>query len=213
MIEQLTQDFIGWLMQLPPYSIYGILFAIAYLENVIPPIPGDILIVLAGYLAAEGMILVLPVLALTTIGSVIGFMTLFALGWLWGDEIKLKRHKFWLFKFVKMKYYARVKSWMRKWGQGVILANRFLAGTRTVISLTAGIAQTRVDYTIASSMVSSLLWNSTLLGIGWIIRENWDVIGRYFDIYGLAVFAFIVIVLISMKLWVKYKPAKLPVNP
>lgn len=212
MIEQFTQDFISWLTNLPAISIYGVLFAIAYLENIVPPIPGDLLIVLAGYLAAEGIILLAPVLALTTIGSVFGFMTLFTLGWLWGDEIKLKRHKFWLFKYVQMKYYARVRSWMRRWGQGVVLANRFLAGTRSIVSLTAGIVQTRIDYTIASSFISSLLWNAVLLGLGWIIQENWEIIGRYLNIYGRSVLVLLILIVILRIVWRRYRRVKKAVN-
>ncbi|MEX2641083.1 MAG: DedA family protein [Balneolales bacterium] len=201
-MDQLIHDFLDWVWHQPAISIYVILFIIAWLENIIPPVPGDIVVILAGYLAAEGIVSFFTVLALTTIGSVIGFMTLFALGWFWGDEIKYKKNKFWLFKYVRMKYYVRTKAWMNRWGQGVILANRFLAGTRSVISLTAGMVQTRVDYTIASSLVSSLACNFLLMVCGWIIREKWEIIGRYLDIYGIVVVV-VVITFVTMRIYIK----------
>src|SRR5699024_8359256 len=82
---------------------------------------------------------------------------------------------------------------MGRWGQGVVLANRFLAGTRSVISLTAGISHTRVSYTVVSSTASSLLWNGILLGFGWIVHENWRVIGEYLSIYGWIILSAIVL--------------------
>ena len=205
MIEQLTQEFFDWLFNLPTLALYVTLFAIAYIENLVPPLPGDIVIVFAGYLAAEGLIMFGPTLVLTTLGSGLGFMTLFILGWFWGDEIKLKKGKFWLFKYVRLKYYARVKIWMKRWGQGVILANRFLAGTRSIISLTAGITQTRVDYTLVSTFAGALLWNSLLLWVGWTIKENWEMIGSYLDIYGYSVVLLILIIVALRWIEITYR--------
>lgn len=73
---------------------------------------------------------------------------------------------------------------MQRWGMGVVLANRFLAGTRSVISLTAGLSHTRIGMTIISSFVSSILWNGILLGFGWVVHENWRLIGEYLSVYG-----------------------------
>ena len=82
---------------------------------------------------------------------------------------------------------------MSRWGQGVVIANRFLAGTRSVISLTAGMSHLNVTPTILSSLVSSILWNSLLLGMGWVIRDNWQIIGDYLSNYGKIILALIVL--------------------
>jgi membrane protein DedA with SNARE-associated domain len=50
-------------------------------------------------------------------------------------------------RFIDMKYFERGRRWMQKWGQWVIVANRFLAGTRSVIAITAGIYRTKINYT------------------------------------------------------------------
>ena len=85
---------------------------------------------------------------------------------------------------------------MQRWGQGVIVANRFLAGTRSVISLVSGITKTKVSTTILSSTVSSIVWNFALLGFGWVVNENWQIIGHYLNIYGRIVLGLIVAVII-----------------
>lgn len=183
MLEEFTQDLIEWIKVLPPLSIYAVFFFVAYIENVLPPIPGDLLVAFGGYLAAEQIIEITPVFLLTTIASVIGFMTMYWLGSHWGTQIREQREKFWMMKFIPVKYIEKVRRWMQRWGQGVVLANRFLAGTRSVISLTAGISHTPVTSTVISSTVSSVLWNSILLGFGWIVHKNWRIIGEYLNIY------------------------------
>lgn len=206
MIEDFTIDLVEWIEVLPVVSIYLAFFLIAYSENVLPPIPGDLLVVFGGYLAAEGLVNFPLVLFLTTVASVGGFMTMYWLGYKWGDGIREKRSKFWMFKYVDFKYTQKVQGWMNRWGQGVIMANRFLAGTRSVISLMSGISQTNIRFTIASSTLSSLLWNFILLGSGWIIQENWEEIGRYLSLYSRVVIALIA-VFVVYKL-VRYRKKK-----
>lgn len=193
MLEELTKDLIQWINMLPPVSIYGVFFLVAYIENIIPPIPGDVLVAFGGYLAAEQVIDVTPVLLITTIASVFGFMTMYWLGRHWGTKIQEQGDRFWMMRFISLRYMDKVRRWMQRWGQGVVLANRFLAGTRSVISLTSGISHTKITPTIISSTISSILWNSILLGSGWIVHQNWQVIGKYLSIYSRIILAAIVL--------------------
>lgn len=181
---------------------------IAYVENIVPPIPGDVLVAFGGYLAAESIIDLAPVFILTTVASVIGFMTVYWLGSHWGVQIKEKKEKFWLVKFIPIKYMNKVRSWMGRWGLGVVMANRFLAGTRSVISLTAGISHTPITATVISSTISSILWNGILLGFGWFVHENWHVIGNYLSIYGRIILAAIAIVILIRVLMAYYRKRK-----
>lgn len=206
MIEQFTQEIVQLIETLPPLSIYLVFFLVAYLENVIPPIPGDVLVAFGGYLAAESVIGLVPVLLLTTIASVIGFMTMYWIGHRWGEQIEQKRKGVRVLRFIPVKYLNKVRSWMQKWGVGVVLANRFLAGTRSVISLAAGLGHTRISSTILCSTISSVLWNGILLGFGWVVHENWQLIGEYLSIYGkiiLAVLALYVLIRIGIRYYRK----------
>ena len=184
MVEQFVQEFVELVNTLPPLSIYLVFFLVAYFENVIPPIPGDVLVAFGGYLAAESIIGLFPILILTTIASVFGFMSMYWIGSRWGAQIERKDRQVWLLRFIPLKYINKVRSWMQRWGVGVVLANRFLAGTRSVISLTAGLSHTRISATIICSTVSSILWNGILLAFGWIVHENWRLIGEYLSVYG-----------------------------
>lgn len=184
MIEEYTLSAIDWIVNMPLLLVYAFFLAVAYTENVFPPIPGDILVVFGGYLALEQVVDFTIIILLTTFGSVLGFMTLYYVGYKLGDEIRAKPVRYRFLKYLDGKYMNKVELWMYRWGQGVILSNRFLAGTRSVISLVAGVSKTKILPTIICATISALLWNILLITLGWFIGENWPVIQQYLNIYG-----------------------------
>jgi membrane protein DedA with SNARE-associated domain len=191
--ELYINQIVDWVITLSPAKIYLVFAVVAYVENVLPPIPGDLLVAFGGYLAAEQIVGFFPLLIITTVASVVGFMTMYIIGAHFGHKIEEQRSRFWLMRIVDVKYYDKVKRWMQRWGQGVVLANRFLAGTRSVISLASGVSKTKVSTTLLSSTGSSLIWNFLLLLMGWVVHENWQVIGHYLNIYGRVILAIIIL--------------------
>ncbi|MFU8812877.1 MAG: DedA family protein [Balneolaceae bacterium] len=204
-MEAYLDQFVAWMEQLGPVSIILIFAGIAWLENILPPIPGDLMVAFGGYLAATKVVGFTPLLVATTVASVVGFMNMYAVGWYFGDRIEKEREAFWPMRFIDVKHFDRAKRWMQRWGQRVILANRFLAGTRSVISITAGLTKTRISATVLSSAISSLVWNGILLWLGWIVHENWQVIGHYLNIYGWIV---LLIILIGVAARIRYVQKK-----
>jgi membrane protein DedA with SNARE-associated domain len=201
MLEQFTQELIQWIRVLPLESIYLVFFLVAYFENIIPPIPGDLLVAFGGYLVAETVIAFTPLLLLTTVASVIGFMSLYWLGSHWNEQMERHGKNFWMVRFISLEYIEKAQRWMGRWGQGVILANRFLVVTRSVISLAAGMSRTQISRTVISSFVSSILWNGILLGFGWFVHNNWKIIGHYLSVYGriiIGLIAFVVAIRIGI---------------
>lgn len=201
MIEQFTNWIVEWIQLQPVSFIYAYFFLIAYLENVVPPIPGDILVAFAGYLIAKNIIGFFPVFSLTVIGSVLGFYHVYFLGKLWGKSVFDGSKSHWLLRFMELEYLETGKKWMNKYGVTVIIVNRFLAGTRSVIALVAGMSQIHLTTTLVGSLISSLLWNTILIGLGWLIHENWQQIGSYLADYG----KFVAIILIILVLYNWYK--------
>ena len=197
MIEEFVLGLVETIRAMPALHVYLVFVGIAYLENVLPPIPGDVLIVFGGYLAVEGIVDFTTLLLLTTAGSVIGFMNMYYFGYKVGDEIRINRGKFKFLKYFDDKYMDKVEIWMHRWGQGVILANRFLAGTRSIISITAGMTRTKISSTVVFATISAFAWNLVLIIIGWYIAENWQSIQYYLNIYGTSVLALIVIFFIA----------------
>src|SRR5699024_8538713 len=129
----------------------------------------------------------------TVVASVAGFMSIYWLGFYWGEQIENNPNRYWLLRFIPLKYINKVRGWMDRWGQGVIVANRFLSGARSVISLTAGISKTRITQTILGSTISSLLWNAILLTLGYIVQKNWKIIGHYLSVYSRIILGLIIL--------------------
>ena len=184
MADQVVQQIVDWVAMVGPIGVYLIIALIAYLENVLPPIPGDVLLAFGGYLAAEGLVGITPIWLLTVFASVVGFMNMYWLGNKLENQISENRHDHFLLKFVNYRYIYKGKKWMGQYGQWVVVANRFLAGTRSVISLTAGMSHLSISKTVINALISSALWNAILLAGGWFVRDNWQIIGVYLSDYG-----------------------------
>ena len=208
MVDQVLQVVIDWVAQVSPFKVYIAFTLIAYLENILPPIPGDILIVFSGYLAAEGLVSLIPIWAFTVSASVLGFMNMYWLGKKLEHQISTNTHEYFLLKFFKYKYIKIAKTWMQKYGQWVVVSNRFLAGTRSVISLTAGVSDLKITQTTFSSFISSALWNAILIGSGWLVKENWAIIGNYLTAYGKLILLGISLLIISRILLSYFKEKK-----
>lgn len=199
MADQIVQNIVDWIEVVPPLGIYLIFFGIAYLENLIPPMPGDVIVAFGGYLAAEGTVSFTLLLIVTVTASVIGFMNMYWFGRKWGAQIEENPDSHFILRFIDYKYFEKGKKWMNRWGQWVVFGNRFLAGTRSVISLTTGMSGLKVSVTTLNSFLSSVLWNTLLLGAGWYVQDNWEIIGKYLSNYGTAILV-IIGVLISIRL-------------
>ncbi|MEO1022836.1 MAG: DedA family protein [Bacteroidota bacterium] len=208
MADQIVQYVVEWVSAASPLVIYLVFFAIAYLENVVPPVPGDILVAFGGYLAATGIIGLFPLWLLTVVASVLGFMNMYWLGRTWGLQIQNNRDSHFILRFIDYSYFRKGKLWMKKYGQGAILLNRFLAGTRSVISLTAGMTHLPAPRTAVSSFISSALWNGVLIGFGWFVQDNWKMIGGVLSRYGSVILVVIAIAVLGRWIWVKFYKKK-----
>jgi membrane protein DedA with SNARE-associated domain len=170
--------------------------------------PGDVILAFGGYLAAEGLIGVFPLWVLTVAASVVGFMNMYWLGHKLENQIKQNRHDHFVLKFFNYNYIRTGKMWMNRYGQWVVFGNRFLAGTRSVISLTAGMSQLNITRTLVNAAISSALWNAILVGAGWFVRDNWPIIGNYLASYGKGILLLIIAAGLGRYLWLKMAPKK-----
>lgn len=174
------EQFIDNLILLNPFWIYLIAFVIAYIENIFPPFPSDVVLVAAGYLCAAGRVDFWMVLMLSTIGSASGFLTMYKVGaWFGLQVLDTKR-----FKFIRVSQIQKVESWFNKYGYFVIVVNRFLAGTRAVISFFTGISKLPLWKTMLLASISSLVWNTILLFAGKQLGSNWSLIASFLETYG-----------------------------
>lgn len=173
------EDIINYIGSLNPFWVYFAVVGISYIENILPPFPSDIVVVAAGSLVGLGTIHFFPTLVLATAGSTLGFITMYKLGDWFGDRI-LETGRI---KFIPIESVHKVEDWFRKYGYWVIVGNRFLAGTRAVVSFFAGVSDLVFWKTVLLSLLSALVWNAILLSAGKTLGENWAEIAVYLETY------------------------------
>jgi len=179
MIEILDQ-FATWMGALPPLGIYLVLFAISVGENLVPPVPGDVAIVVAGSLVGFGTISLIPTFGIAVVGSVLGFLAMYGVGRQLGEAIHDPERLRWL----PSGPLDTVARWLDRWGYGVVAANRFLSGGRAVIALLAGASGLRVVPTALWASVSALLWTAVLVGSGYMVGSEWERVIPWMRAYG-----------------------------
>jgi membrane protein DedA with SNARE-associated domain len=184
------ESILNQLSSFSPIWIYVTLFLFAFVENVFPPSPSDLVVVVGGSLIATGVINFVPTLILTSLGTVIGFMVLFYIG----STVDKKVIHSGKFKFIPVDAMDKVEIWFNKYGYGIILANRFMPGTRAVISFFAGLSHLDVKKTIMLSAISALAWNALILYLGYIFGDNVDLVDKYLTTYSNIVIGITVVV-------------------
>ena len=175
----MIEHILHYIAQLTPCWLLVALTFFSYFENIFPPSPSDLVVVVGGSLIGKGVISFFPTLFLTTLGSVAGFMTIYYIGSTLDKKV-VKTHKL---KFISIEGIEKVEAWFTKYGYWVIAANRFMPGTRSVISLFAGLSELEVKRAIILSTLSALGWNMIILYLGMIFGRNVKKVDRLLDTY------------------------------
>ena len=142
---------------------FGI-FLLMALENVIPPIPSEVIMGLGGVLVARGEMDFWPLLIVGTIGSTVGNYVWFWLGYKWGKhrlEPFILRWGRWL--TVEWQEIERARKFFRKHGRWVVFFLRFTPFLRTMISLPAGLAHMGRTSFLLFTLAGSGIWNALLI--------------------------------------------------
>jgi len=183
------EELIRRLSSLDPFWVYFSVAGIAFIENIFPPFPSDVLVVFVGSLAGLGTIDFTLALILSSLGSTLGFVVMYKIG----DWFGLKILETGKLPFIPTDQVHKVERWFRKYGYVLIVANRFLSGTRAVVSFFAGMSELPLLPTTILSFVSALIWNFLLLLAGYKLGENWNEIGNYLAAYSRIVTVFVVL--------------------
>ena len=156
-----------------PLWAYLLLAASAFLENLIPPVPGDVVVIFSAYLVGRGVLEWIPVYACTCLGGTLGFWVMFALGARYGPRLLQPR-----FRIASVQSLERAARWLERFGAWLVLANRFLSGIRSVIALSAGMGGMGWKPVVGLGLVSMAIWNGLLIYAGLLVGNNWGACGR-----------------------------------
>ncbi len=193
MLEQI----ITYISSLNPFLIFVALFFFAFIENIFPPSPSDIIVVVGATVIADSAILFIPILAATSIASSSGFILMYYIGKKLGDKV-IRTGKF---KFLKQESLDKADRWFSKYGYGLIFINRFLPGTRAVVSFFSGLHRLHPVKTFMLATISSFLWYALLIYLGIQLEKNVHALDQYLKTYRniILVVTFLVLVFLFVR--------------
>jgi membrane protein DedA with SNARE-associated domain len=186
------------------WLIYLIVFFFSFIENVFPPSPSDVIVLVGATIISKTAAGFIPVLFITSIGSGLGFILMYFVGIYLGEKL-IRTGKI---KFIEQKYLEKADSWFHKYGYNLILINRFMPGTRSVISFFAGLHRLNIIKTFIFATISAFVWNAFLIFLGVLLGNNLDLVDHALAKYStIAVAATVIIVtfLLIKHLWNKKK--------
>ena len=182
-MTEALEELVESVSHIDPRLTYLILFLSAFLENIMPPVPGDMVVVFSAYLVGRGALSWWPVYVATCAGGTLGFFAMYMIGFHQGRAFLTRSGSRLAGRWFPPVMLKRAESWLRCYGPWLILANRFLPGIRSVIALTAGVG--RMDWRIVAGLglVSMGIWTGLLLYAGLLVGQNWsrvlDVLQAY----------------------------------
>lgn len=177
----------------------GLAFLVA-LENVFPPIPSEIILPLAGFNSSKGTMNVFLAILFATIGSVVGALILYYVGYVFGEErvrAIVRNWGKWLgFKESDVDLADR---WFDRHGGLAVAICRVIPIVRSLISIPAGLRKMPLATFVLYTTAGSLVWNTILVYAGYLLGDNWDHVEEY---VGYLQYVVIALVLVIGVIWV-----------
>ncbi len=162
-------------------------------ENLFPPIPSELVLPLAGFLAAQGRLSLSLTIIAATVGSVLGALILYEAGRRLG--VRRIRAIVGRLPLMQVEDVDRAVDWFGRHGQKAVLLGRCLPVVRSLVSVPAGVAHMpRWRFTLLTGL-GSLVWNSVFIGGGYALGAQFDRVEEYSSYLDLAVYSAIVVLI------------------
>ena len=153
-------------------------YILMILESMVFPMPSELVMPLAGFLAYEGKFSFWLVCIVATIGTVTGSVISYYMGAKGGNKLFIKYGKYLLLDLADLK---NTEEWFKKRGEVTILIGRLVPVVRHLISVVAGIAKIDIGKLIVYSAIGGFIWNTFLAGAGYMLGQNWRLIKVYLE--------------------------------
>lgn len=196
-------DLINWLLNTLNAMGYPGIFALMAMESSIIPVPSELVMPPAGYLANQGQMNIWIAILIGTLGSLVGsYANYFVAHWL-GRPLVLKYGKY---VWITEEKFAKVESFFLKHGEISIFISRLLPVIRHLISIPAGIAGMNHFRFSLYTLIGAGMWCTILAWIGYFIGKEQALILKYSHqaVIGVIIFS---AVLIAVYIW-RQKKAK-----
>jgi membrane protein DedA with SNARE-associated domain len=143
------------------------------LENVGFPIPGETVLLFAGFLAYQGKIHILPAILTAIAGATTGATLGYLLGWYGGPSVVNRV----LGRFPRLrKRYDDAQRMFLKHGQWAVFAARFITGLRIFAGIVAGVLRMPFLIFLFFSFAGAVCWALVIGYVGFLFGSNWSTL-------------------------------------
>lgn len=173
MVHNLSVALISFISSL---GYAGIMIAM-FFESACIPLPSEVILPFAGFLAYQGKITMIGAIVFGTLGGLIGSVFMFYIGLYGGRPLVKKYGKYVL---IDEKKFDVAEKWFNNYGDLTVFFTRIMPVVRTFISLPAGIARMNFGKFIFYTFLGSIPWSILLVYIGYKLGQNWEELGPIF---------------------------------
>jgi membrane protein DedA with SNARE-associated domain len=180
---------------------YAGVAALTFLEHLFPPIPSELVIPLAGFVAAEGDLRLTLVIVTGSVGSLAGATVWYIIGRRIGERrlrAWVDRHGRWL--TLGPRDLDRSHHWFQRHGNAAVFFGRLLPGIRTFVSLPAGFAAMPVGTYLLYSALGTVIWTAALASAGVVLQANFTLAGKYINAATNVMLA-VLVVMLARRYW------------
>src|SRR5437660_5969360 len=155
---------------------YGVVFLLMLLESACIPIPSEITMPVAGFLAYQHKLSLVLVIVVGVLANLAGSLISFAVGQGEGRTLLLKYGRYVL---IKPHDVERADEWFARYGPPAVFFSRMLPVLRTFISLPAGVARMDLRRFSILTVLGCLPWVTALAVAGYFLGQHWDRVLTY----------------------------------
>lgn len=201
-------DLANWVQDVINQFGYVGVALLVVIENVFPPIPSEIVLPFAGFVAqqsattdalnaAQSDTSVVGMMIAATIGSVIGALILYAIAAAIGPErLRAFVERFGRWFGVKPSDLVRAEAWFDQRSTVAVLVGRCVPLIRSIVSIPAGFRRMKLTSFVVLTAIGSAVWNIALIGTGAVLGDQWERVGEYVGVFQWFVIGAILILLV-----------------
>lgn len=153
-----------------------------FLENVFPPIPSELIMPLAGFVAASGEMNIWLVILSGTAGSLAGALFWYGIGvWLGRGRVEWAIRRFGRILTMSLDDLETAREWFRWKASWAVFLGRLVPTVRTLISVPAGVAPMPLGPFMIWTTLGTAAWTAILAAAGYVLESQYDRIEGWID--------------------------------
>ena len=164
------ESFSNWVQEVVRIAGYPGVFLMITLESTLVPIPSEVVMPFAGYMAWKGEFSLPVILVINSVAALLGSGLCYLIGVKGGKPFLVKYGKYFL---IRERELARTDAFFAKHGKTTILIGRFIPVIRHVISVPAGITRMPLPAFFLQTFLGSTIWGGALILLGYFVGANW----------------------------------------